>query len=528
MHLLRQFCSDWVAHSLLKTRHLEGTNGKGKGMDILVFRKVWLYSAISVAILPVLLRPLAAQESSVDGSELRQIWDRLEQLERQNAQLVERNARLERMVDPHGVQEVATSTEMAASGQVDSPADCGCCKRCPPCDFCSCLCPQPPAPCIECPHVSTLQPYWNVNIFGALVTDILLSTARPIAPGTPFLLGPDSLFGFETDSFSMHARQSMFGMALSGPEIGGLQTGGLVLVNFYNDAVIVDRYGFLPLQAYGELKNEDVRFAAGLQFDVFCPNTANILPFSILSGSGNAGNNFRGQVRMERFIRPSDRTQWTLQFAISEPISTAITPDLTVTEDNGWPNVEGRVMYGSGPPEQIGAEVRRPFEVGLSGVVGQVRRTGDIGGVPTRVVSDVWGVGLDWRWKMTDRFGMQGELVHGQGLGTYNAGILQTINAERFTAVQTSGGWLEAWYYWTPCLHSHFGYAIDDPLDRDLATVNAALSAPVRNETWFANCLWDVTPSFRAGFEFTWRETAYDKLPDAEGAGFHTQFRWSF
>jgi hypothetical protein len=50
----------------------------------------------------------------------------------------------------------------------------------------------------------------------------------------------------------------------------------------------------------------------------------------------------------------------------------------------------------------------------------------------------------------------------------------------------------------------------------------------VRNETWFANCLWDVTPSFRVGFELTWRETAYDNALDAEGTGFHTQFRWSF
>lgn len=501
-------------------------------MDILESRKLWLlYFAVSLAVLPILLQPLAAEEYSVDSSELRQIWDRLEQLERQNDQLVERNARLERMVDPHGVQEVAASTEMATSDQVDSPVDCGCCTRCPPCDFCSWLCPQQPAPCIECPHVSTLQPYWNVNIFGALITDMLFSTSRPFAQGTPFLLAPDSTFGFDTNNFDMHARQSQFGVALAGPEVCGLQAGGLALITFYNDAVIVDRYGFLPIQAYGELKNEDVRFAAGLQFDVFCPNTANILPFSILSASGNAGNNFRAQARVERFLRPTDCTQWTFQFAISEPIATGIEPDLTLTEDNGWPNIEGRVMYGVGQPEQLGLEVRRPLEVGLSGVVGQVRRTGDIGGAVTRVVSDVWGVGLDWRWKLTDRFGIQGELVHGQGLGTYNVGILQTINAEQFNAVRTSGGWIEAWYYWTPCVHTHVGYGIDDPLDRDLAFVDPLRFAAVRNETYFANWLWDVTPSFRVGFELTWRETTYNNpvvAPNAEGAGFHTQFRWSF
>ena len=157
-------------------------------------------------------------------------------------------------------------------------------------------------------------------------------------------------------------------------------------------------------------------------------------------------------------------------------------------------------------------------------MAGQVRRTQ----LATRVVSDVWGAGLDVRLKLTERIGLQGEVIHGQGLGNYNAGILQTINAETFNAIRTSGGWVELWYYWTPCVHSHFGYAIDDPLDSDLATADPLLFAPVRNETYFANVMWDITPSFRVAFEATWRETAYDKVLDAEGAGFHTQFRWTF
>ena len=50
---------------------------------------------------------------------------------------------------------------------------------------------------------------------------------------------------------------------------------------FYNDSVIVDQYGFLPLQAYGELANENWRFAGGLQFDVFCPGIPTVLPFRL-------------------------------------------------------------------------------------------------------------------------------------------------------------------------------------------------------------------------------------------------------
>ena len=50
-------------------------------------------------------------------------------------------------------------------------------------------------------------------------------------------------------------------IALIGPEMGNFKSGGLIYFNLYNDAVIVDRYGILPIQAYGELKNETWRFA---------------------------------------------------------------------------------------------------------------------------------------------------------------------------------------------------------------------------------------------------------------------------
>ncbi|HYW81526.1 MAG TPA: hypothetical protein VE890_18215 [Thermoguttaceae bacterium] len=144
-----------------------------------------------------------------------------------------------------------------------------------------------------------------------------------------------------------------------------------------------------------------------------------------------------------------------------------------------------------------------------------------------RVVADVWGLNADLRWKVTDSFGVAGELYTGQTLGTYNAGILQSINADTLGAIRSSGGWIELFTYWTPCLHSHFGGSIDNPIDRDVADSGAAFGR-VQNDVYFANLLWDVNQTFRVGFEFTWRETNYKTLPDNEGAGFHTQFQWAF
>jgi hypothetical protein len=401
----------------------------------------------------------------------------------------------------------------------DSCSSTNCCSVCNG-DCNSCRCPLPNAPCITCPHVSTQNPYFNISIFGALKLDMLFNEARPVSPGTPFYLFPEAIAGFDENSFDMHARQSTLGAALAGPQFGGFQSGGLVMAMFYNDAVIVDQYGFLPLQAYGELRSDDWRFAAGLQFDVFSPRVPTVLPFSALGASGNAGNSFRGQLRLERFIRPSADRQGTIQLALSEPISSTIDPTFRLSEDNGWPNVEGRIALGCGCPQGAGAAARRPFELGISGVVGQIRTTDPL---VRQVVADVWGVSTDFYWKATDRFGIAGELFTGQTLGTYNAGVLQNINADTLEGIESSGGWIELFTYWTQCVHSHLGYGIDDPQDSDVV-----LTGRTRNETYFANTLWDINPTFRVGFELTWRETQYRALPDNDGVGFHTQFQWAF
>ena len=293
----------------------------------------------------------------------------------------------------------------------------------------------------------------------------------------------------------------------------------MFLAMFYNDNVIADQYGFLPLLAWGELKNENWRFSAGLQFDVFNPGAPTVLPFSALCASGNSGNAFRGQLRLERFLNPSECTQWTIQAALSEPISSTIDPSFRLSEDNGWPNVEARVALGLGA---AGPDKSRPLELGVSGVAGELRTTPPQPG--NRVVAGVWGTGGDLRWRINEVLGVAGEVYTGQTLGTYSGAVLQNVNTITLHGIRSSGGWLEMFVYWMPCLHSHFGYGVDDPIDGDVGP-----TGPVRNETIFCNVLWDMTQSVRFGLEFTWRETAYKALLDNnEGAGLHSQFQWSF
>jgi hypothetical protein len=212
----------------------------------------------------------------------------------------------------------------------------------------------------------------------------------------------------------------------------------------------------------------------------------------------------RAQFRVERYICPYANSQWTLQFALTDPTVTSFANFNVLEglqEDNGWPNLEGRVVWGWGPRCELAGEVKQTVEVGFSGLVGQLRRTGTPVLPPT--VEDVWAYGIDVQVKLTDWFGVKGEYFNGQTIGTYNAAIVQNFNGNR-EGIRSSGGWGEVYVYWTPCLHSHFGYSIDNPLNADLTA-----GLPSRNELVYGNIFWDVTRSIEVGFEVSRWETSY-------------------
>ncbi len=403
---------------------------------------------------------------------------------------------------------------------VESPADesLPCTENvCPQCHCATCNCAETPHPCEECPRVNNINPAWGLKIGGTISLDAFYNSARPVAPGTPFFLTPKGPFNDAT--FDIHARETTIYLAGSGPRVGDFESGALVMFALYNDSITVDRYGFLPFQALGDLKNEEWRFAGGLQLDIFAPVIPTVLPYSILAASGNTGM-FRGQLRAERYLHPAEDQQITITSGISDPNPTILI-DEVLSEDNGWPNIEVRAAWGVGKITQEGLVARRPFEVGVSGVVGQVRST-DLGPV-NRVVADVWGLAADYRWRISERWGFQGEVFTGQGLGTYGGDVLQTVNSTTFEAIAGTGGWIEVYYYCTPCVHTHWGYGIDDPVNADVAPTQVD-----KNDTAFANVIWDVTQSFRLASEFTYRTTDYLALPDNEGFGYQWQMQWKF
>lgn len=368
----------------------------------------------------------------------------------------------------------------------------------------------------------------RLKIFGQFSAIGLFSTDRPFSAGLPLLLLPPSPYGLNTNTFDLHARQTNIGASFSGPEVLGFTPGAFFPGFIQNDNLTSDAYGLLPYNAYGELKTEQWRIAAGLQSDVFNPQSPTIISLGKLYGSGNTGS-FRGQARIEHFFKPNDGFQFTTQVAVSEPVSTIVTGNQRLVEDNGWPNVEGRIATGIGQIEELAGGRNQPrAEFGMSGVVGQLRTSRLITAptdpeVPTRAVVNTWGLGFDGQWAVNDRFGFAGELFVGQGLGEYNGGVLQSFNSKTFQPIRTRGGWGEAYVYFTDQLHLHTGYGIDAPLEQDLAPTQFA-----RNQTYFSNLVWDASKVLQFSFEVDYRKTNYIAFQNAKGLVFLTQMLWRF
>lgn len=378
--------------------------------------------------------------------------------------------------------------------------------------------------------VSMLNGKSQLKIFGSLSALTVVSTDRPFAPGLPLFLLPSSSFSLNSNTFDIHGRQSNIGATFIGPEVNGFTPSATFVSFIANDTLTGDSYGLLPYNAFGELKSQDWRFAAGLQNDVFNPRKPSVISLASMFTTGNTGS-FRSQARIERYIKPSDAAEFSMQFAISDPIQSVFgARDLRIQEDNGWPNVEGRATMGLGAIETLtGGRKARGFELGASTFIGQVRTTRSIltptgPQSPIRNIVDCWGLGVDAAVNLTPSIGVQGELFTGAGLGEYNGGIGQTFDSATQEAIRSSGGWGEIFVYLTPKLHLHSGYGVDSPLNR--AGDTFVLTG---NQTYFANLVWNWTKNVQISNQIDYRKTNYrSPLLDATGCIFYSEFLWRF
>jgi hypothetical protein len=335
-------------------------------------------------------------------------------------------------------------------------------------------------------------------------------------PGQPLIVSPKD----PAASYDLSAQQSMVYAAFRGPHWGSW-TPGAFAIFWLQDNLLAEGYSFTPVVAYGEIGNGAWRVAAGQNFDVFAPRDPDTLPNGKLAASGNPGA-YRPQFRVERTFEAGPGFGGVVQLAASSPVTTALPSNVDlanlqgqeIVEDNGWPNLEARLNFGFGAnADRAGGRNLRPVELGVSGIVGQLRVLDNIRPTdPLTLVSDrstvnVWGAAIDGQIALGRRVGPSGERYTGQGMGEYMAGILQTYNRATNQAVPTAGGWGQLYVYLADNLRLNLGYGIDNAQDSGLFGLQV-------NSGIFANLLWDVNPWLQLGLEGNYKLTTYDLFGD--------------
>ncbi len=335
------------------------------------------------------------------------------------------------------------------------------------------------------------------------------------APGQFILYvpSPEGLTGEGEDSFVIDTRRTRLGMNITGPDVplfGCAKSGAQVEVDFMGFAGNVvggsvvpnseNFAGVLMRHAFAELKTDNWRLLAGQTWDVISPLNPGMLTYAVGWAGGNIGFR-RMQIRGERYLHFSDSCLVTVQGAMLQDV-VADLPNLA--ENSNWPVLAGRVALSLG---QANNGVR-PFTIGLSSHVGEQGwdfPDADDYRLPT------WSVCADAKYIVTPRLGIQGEFFTGENLATFLGGINQGINPLTRRTIQSTGGWIDLWYDWTPRLHSHLGCGIDNPLNTDVQT-----RGRTENSFLFGNVSFDVTKKLVLGLEVSHWKTEYQDLAPGE------------
>ncbi|MDP6721195.1 MAG: hypothetical protein QGF59_21185, partial [Pirellulaceae bacterium] len=160
---------------------------------------------------------------------------------------------------------------------------------------------------------------WSIVPFGMLRGELIYAQQEQAADAVIFFLGPENV-GVNDDQFTAHGKTSMLNFAITGPSFGSWQTGGAFVMNFTGSQPLRNTSGPQVLNAYGEVKNENWRFAFGRMFDLFSPITPSTVNMGQQRAAGNVGI-YRGAMQLDRYINVSEEARWTLSGRISQPVA---------------------------------------------------------------------------------------------------------------------------------------------------------------------------------------------------------------
>lgn len=346
-------------------------------------------------------------------------------------------------------------------------------------------------------HLSWTKGDFTLTPYGAFWSDMIYATQR-INPGA-YVLWVYSEQEQGESMFTYDARRSQLGLDVRGPDLdwmGQMTTGGKLEIDFHGDFLTENRAALLLRLAYWEAKNDESRILVGQYWDVVSPLLPGMLDYSVAWDAGNIGFR-RAQVRWERYLPLSDQLEWTLQASVNQDVVTDFQTQPGIRrEPSNWPVIEGRTALTWDTWREQTATL------GVSGHIGETGFDFLSTGPPPLNLPPAddqrfltWSANVDLKFPFSERTGVQGEFFTGANLSSFLGGIGQGVCPCVRRSIRSTGGWGEIWHNWSPRLHSHVGYGLDDPLNRDF------LVGRSYNQVIFANLVFDVNKHLTTGLE---------------------------
>jgi hypothetical protein len=360
--------------------------------------------------------------------------------------------------------------------------------------------------------------------YGILWSNMVYATQRT-SPGS-FTLFVQSPSIQDDHEFVVDARNTRLGMDISGPKIPCFNcaaSGGKIEIDFQQNIVSTENRPTPQLRhAYWEVKNEEFRLLVGETWDVISPLMPGTVLYSVGWDGGDIGFR-RTQFRYERYHACSDVSLVTMQASLNQTVFEEASVRFP-SELPNWPIAEMRAAVTLGDRSANGL----PVTFGVSGHIGEEENDVVTGTPAVVVLRDVhrrtWSFNADFRWPITHRLGVQAEVFTGENLGAFLGGIGQGIDLTTLNPIRSNGGWIDVWYDWTPRLHSHAGYSIDDPNDHDVVTVGERKY----NSFYFGNIVYDITKNFTTGLEVSSWRTLYVGLAAGDSVRCEYMMKYAF
>ena len=440
-----------------------------------------LRSFCSAALLAALLPALVMAQGP---SELQQILDRLDRLEKQNRELLD--------------QVAALRQELAASR--GAPAETA--GAVPPITRLeeNSAIQQQQIQDLSQTRVEASQ-HFPVRVTGMALFNTFLNgsanggsdypTVASLAPGT--------------DRGGATFRQTVVGLEFRGPETvwGGKVHGDLYMDFFGGSGQTLDQLFRLRTGSI-QVDWKSRSIMAGLEKPIFAPREPNSLAqvgVSPLTATGNLWL-WIPQVKFEQKFRLADQVRLRAQVgavATQERLSYQATANYTPEIEAIRPGLEGRFELAIGSPEGRRLEIAPGFHTSVT----HVAETS----VPSNLVSVDWFVNPLSKLEFTGQF-FSGQNVAHLGTGRISQGF--TVLADRVALpVHTQGGWAQ--WTWIPLRRLSFNFFGGQHDDRNSDLISGRIG---KNQKYGANFFYRLAPNVLLSFEASQLRTTYIAIGD--------------